>query len=130
MNKKIIALQLAIIMILMNIGINLANDYTGITDLLSYAKKNSSVYSQTLTTTSPAYYKSDNVLFDGYNLLENKAYYYIYVQFDDENGKYCPIEGVTLGQAWIGDSNKYWDLLAYTADNFEYVGLFHRFQVW
>ena len=77
------------------------NDYSGIVELLSYAKSNDAVYSQDLTTTSTAYFRSDNALFDGNNLLENKAYYYIYAEFDDEEGKYYPIEGVTLGQAWL-----------------------------
>ena len=56
-------------------------------------------------------------------LLQDDAYYYIYVEFDDENGKYYPIEGITLGQAWIADSKEYWDLWAYTEDNFEWNNL-------
>lgn len=99
------------------------NDYSGITDLLSYAKSNSAVYSQNLTTTSTAYFRSDTTLFDGRSKLENKAYYYIYVQFDDENGKYYPIEGVTLGQAWFSTYSNSWDLWAYTQDNFSWDNL-------
>lgn len=100
-----------------------SNDYSGITALLSYAKNNNSIYSSDLTTVSPNYYKNDKALFDGLKLLQHKAYYYIYVEFDDENGKYYPIEGVTLGQAWISSSNTYWDIYAYTADNFEWDNL-------
>lgn len=99
------------------------NDYSGITELLSYAKTHDAVYSQTLTTTSEAYYRSDESLFDGYTLLQDDAYYYIYVEFDDENGKYYPIEGVTLGQAWKSSNNSNWDLWAYTADNFDWDNL-------
>lgn len=96
------------------------NDYTGITDLLSYAKNNKAVYSKQLTTTSTAYFMSNDALFDGGSLLEHKAYYFIYVEFDDENGKYYPIEGVTLGQAWFPSNTNFWDLWAYTSSDFKW----------
>jgi len=99
------------------------NNYSGITELLSYAKNNNAVYSQSLTTTSLAYYRSDSALFDGRKLLEDKSYYYIYVVFDDENGKYYPIEGVTLGQAWFSSSTNSWDLYAYTSGDFKWDNL-------
>lgn len=100
------------------------NDYSGITELLSYAKNHDAIYSQTLTTTDVAYFSTEETLFDGSSLLDHKAYYYIYVEFDDENGKYYPIEGVTLGQAWkLSTDNEDWDLYAYTADNFEWDNL-------
>ena len=99
------------------------NDYSGITELLTYAKNNNSIYSKELTTTSTAYFRSDEALFDGNKLLENKAYYYIYVQFDDENGKYYPIEGITLGQAWLSTSSSSWDLWAYTSSDFKWDNL-------
>lgn len=99
------------------------NDYSGITKLLTYAKNNSSIYNQTLTTTSQAYFRSDTALFDGRKLLEHKAYYYIYVNFDSENGKYRPVEAVTLGQAWHSSSSTSWDLWAYTSENFKWENL-------
>lgn len=99
------------------------NDYSGITELLSYAKTNSAIYTSNLTTTFENYYKSDKILFDGNSLLNNKDYYYIYVQFNDENGKYYPIEGVTLGQAWFSNSSDNWDLIAYTSEKFEWNNL-------
>ena len=96
-------------------------DYSGITELLTYAKNNNAIYTQDLVTTRENYFSTENALFEGNNLLEHKAFYYIYVQFDDENGKYYPIEGVTLGQAWISDN--YWDLWAYTSENIEWNNL-------
>ena len=97
------------------------NDYSGITELLSYAKSHSAVYTKELETTSSNYFSSKDVLFDGNTLLTHKDFYYIYVLFDDENGKYAPVEGVTLGQAWIGTS--LWDLYAYTRENIEWNNL-------
>ena len=99
------------------------NDYTGITELLTYAKNNKAIYTKDLTTTIENYYSTKDALFDGIKLLDHKAYYYIYVEFDDENGKYYPVEGVTLGQAWIGSTKEYWNLWAYTAGNFEWNNL-------
>ncbi len=99
------------------------NNYTGITELLQYAKKHDAVYSKDLTTTSLAYFRSDNALFDGRKLLEDDAYYYIYAQFDDEDGKYYPIEGVTLAQAWLAESSNAWDLWAYTSSDFKWNNL-------
>lgn len=99
------------------------NDYSGITELLTYAKNNEAVYSADLTTTSIGYYRNEKALFDGISLLQDRAYYFVYAEFDDENGKYCPIEGVTLGQAWISSTNEFWDMYAYTADNFEWTNL-------
>ena len=99
------------------------NDYSGITSLLTYAKNNNALYTADLTTTHEGYFSTDKALFDGLSLLQHKAYYFIYVEFDDENGKYYPIEGVTLGQAWVSDSNKYWDLMAYTSEKFQWNNL-------
>lgn len=99
------------------------NDYSGIQELLTYAKKNGSVFSKQLTTTSIANYRYKEALFDGRKLLEDKQYYYIYVEFDDENGKYYPIEGVTLGQAWFSTSSSNWDLWAYTKGEFKWDDL-------
>lgn len=99
------------------------NDYSGVEDLLTYAKNNSGVYAADLTTTNVQYYKNEKALFDGIKLLQNGAYYFIYVEFDDENGKYCPVEGITLGQAYTNSTTKKWDIFAYTADNFDWNNL-------
>lgn len=99
------------------------NDYSGITELLTYAKNNASIFTTNLTTTSITRYHSKQTLFDGRQLLQDKAYYYIYVDFDDENGKYYPIEGVTLGQAIFREYTGSWWLSAYTDEDFEWNDL-------
>lgn len=98
------------------------NDYSGITSLLTYAKNNNAIYTDDLTMNENRRIRHDNILFDGTSLLENEAYYYIYVDFDDENGKYYPVEGITLGQAHIYHDGT-WDLFGYTDDGFEWTNL-------
>ena len=99
------------------------NDYTGITELKEYAKKDKGVFTTNLTTTRENRYDSEQALFDGNAVLVDDAYYYIYVVFDDENGKYIPIEGITLGQAFLAEHSEFWDLWAYTSEDFEWNNL-------
>ena len=96
------------------------NDYTGITDLLDYAKENNALCSETLTTTGVGRYESDSALLDGAR-LNNGEYYYIYIKFDDENGKYEPVEAVTLTQA-VNSSN-IWFLCTLSDDRFTWNNL-------
>lgn len=56
-------------------------------------------------------------------MLEDDAYYFIYAKFDDENGKYYPIEGITLGQAYKSNTDSKWNIWAYTSDKFEWNNL-------
>ena len=100
-------------------------DYSGITSLLTIAKNDSSpIYNKDLTTTRVTMYNSDDALFDGRQVLSNKAFYYIYTVFDDENGKYAPVEGVTLAQAWLSESeSKAWDLWSFDSDKIEWNNL-------
>ena len=39
--------------------------------------------------------------------LEDKAYYYMYVVFDDENGKYYPASGLTIAKADVFTSGEH-----------------------
>jgi len=104
------------------------NDYSGITELQAYAKKDKGVFSTNLTTTHENYYHSEQALCDGNALFVDDAYYYIYAVFDDENGKYIPIEGITLGQAYLSDISDYWNLWAYTSEEFEWNNLESKYE--
>ena len=92
------------------------NDITGFEELLEYGKTQTAIYDNQLTSTKYENGSCDNG-YDSSDLesipiidlkLENEAYYYVYAELDDENGKYYPVEGVTLGQAKVGDD--YWSL--------------------
>ena len=94
--------------------------------MLTYAKNdNSPIYNNNLVTTSKALYRNtEETLLKGKELITDKAFYYIYAVFDDENGKYVPIEGVTLAQAWISTNGKSWDLWAYSDEKIEWANFF------
>lgn len=95
------------------------NDYTGITELLAYAKKNNAIISKTLTTTDVAEYESDDLLLDG-TTLSRDDYYFFYIEFDDENGKYAPVEAVTLSQLVMDSGKKTWFFVTVSDDNFKW----------
>ena len=71
-------------------------------NLLTFAKADTN----SLLNTSSSSDHTDFLSFKGKtnikaSQLVNEAYYYLYVELDDENGKYYPVEGVTLTQANI-----------------------------
>ena len=100
--------------------------------LLEYAKKSNAIFNKKLSTVKEgdaAYDTSDGA--EKINLkLDNKAYYYMYVVFDDENGKYYPASGLTISKAdvftegkakgdwymfFLGDDSFKWDDFGTTA---------------
>ena len=99
---------------------------TGLESLLQYSKSAKTIYNEKLESSY-----SNGQAYSGYysahgsevvNLsLENGAYYFMYAELDDENGKYYPVEGITLARAstyesgaWylflLGDESFNWDL--------------------
>ena len=90
--------------------------------LLTYANNSDAVFNEKLTSSSQG--GSEYVSYGGSKLinlkLEDKAYYYMYVVFDDENGKYYPASGLTIAKAsvytdgawymfFLGDKDFKWD---------------------
>ena len=90
--------------------------------LLEYAKNSNAIFNKKLTMPK----KGDPSYMSGFgaeliNLkVDDKAYYYMYVVFDDENGKYYPASGLTISQAstfkdgnwymyFLGDDDFKWD---------------------
>ena len=94
----------------------------GFANLEEYAKLNSPVYEGKLTTNEEFWlgYKIEGETLPLAGKLEDDEYYYVYVIFDDENGKYAPIEHcLTLGQASVHEDDK-WYLLPYGDDKFKW----------
>lgn len=87
------------------------NKNNAITDLLNYAKKTNSIFEKTYSFGENSSIP-DNVKF------ENKGYYFIYFELEDENGKYYPVEDVELYQASVSGKNV--DLINHTDRNFVY----------
>lgn len=76
--------------------------------LTTYAKSTNSIYQEKLSTSDTSVsgrndYDSSNGVDKRIELsnVEDGAYYYLYVNFDDESGKYYPIEGITLCKAEV-----------------------------
>ena len=94
-----------------NILNNIKNNMEeGWKSLLSYSKSDSSPVYNSTQECSKAY---SWILFeDKLNIstsqLSDKEYYYLYIEMDDENGKYYPIEAVTLTQASVYQSQNAW----------------------
>lgn len=80
-------------------------------ELLTYAKSAKSIYNKTL---SLSYSES---IIDDIDLVDGK-YYYIYLELNNENGKYFPVEDVVLSQASVVDSAKI--LYNYLDDGFSW----------
>lgn len=101
------------------------NNSVGFEELLSYAKKNSGIYNETVIANSDSvfieyntnYNEEKNVI--NLKSLENDAYYFIYIKTDDENGKYTSNEAVTLAQA--STYNNYWSMFFYGSEDFKWA---------
>lgn len=99
------------------------SDVNGMKELLSYAKSASnSIYNQKVKSTADRNGYTEKLDL-GYNNLKNASYYYLYVQLDDENGKYYPVEGVTLALSKKFDANNYWSLFFLGSSDFSWAGL-------
>ena len=82
--------------------------------LMDYAKKADAVYTTTLAVKS-----GQDGITPKMNLVDD-AYYFVYYQLDDENGKYYPGEEVSLYQACISDDLAIISLHNYLDDKFEW----------
>ena len=93
----------------------------GFSNLEVYAKANSAIYEQKVTSNSHVhgltYYEKINI---SASQLEDKEYYYLYIIFDDEDGKYYPIEHcLTFSQASVPTSSS-WFLHFYGSNDFNW----------
>lgn len=77
------------------------NESNALNKLLSYAKTEKSIYSETFAAQT----QYDGVITS--NQLIDNAYYYIYAELEDENGTYYPVEDVGLVQADIRSDGEF-----------------------
>lgn len=81
-------------------------------DLLNYAKNADSVYVAQVPLG-----QSDSIT-SGFD-IKNKEYFYVYMELDDENGKYSPLEDVSLYQGCVSESVGK-NLFDYLSDSFKW----------
>lgn len=82
--------------------------------LLNYAKTSKSIY----TGSIPA--QKDCASITNKMKLVDEAYYYVYMTLDDENGKYYPVEDVSLYQALVSSDKEVYALYDYLDSNFKW----------
>lgn len=95
------------------------------TKLLEYGRnQEDTVITTTVDTNASFGYATDTQIFEG-SKLNNGAYYYLYAYISDENGKYVPVESVTIAVAkTFPDMDGYpWYLFFYGSDDFNFDGI-------
>lgn len=79
--------------------------------LMNYAKNSQSIYTGTVAL------GESNSITSKMDLVD-EAYYYVYMEMDDESGKYYQIEDISLYQAVVGDTRKM--LFDYLSSDFKW----------
>lgn len=86
---------------------------TAFTELMEYSKKTEAIASGSVKL------GRDKSIITDLKLAEN-VYYYVYLELDTENGKYYPIEDVSLYQTLISEEGKNIQLTSITDKDFEW----------
>ena len=103
-------------------------DSSGMSELLAYAKSGSHMVSKnfetgtTMTSIDYDAYTGSTLKAIEINNIEDKAYYYLYVKGDTENGKYIEQEAVTFALSSKHSDGK-WSMFFYDTDNFKWTDL-------
>lgn len=101
------------------------NDANGFSNLLSYAKNATNpTLEKTEVANYPNGYNVNFALTSGSSFIDG-AFYYLYAEIDDENGKYIPIESVTIAKASTYPTLEGypWYLFFYGDDKFNFDGI-------
>lgn len=81
------------------------------------------LYEKTVSATIFNGYTCSEGLIPGTSLVDG-AYYYLYAELDTENGKYIPLESITLAKARVYPTLDYsWYMFFYGSDKFNFDGL-------
>ena len=78
---------------------------------MNYAKNSKEIYQTKIKIDHQSYFRKDEQEgFEGEKLLEDKKFYYAYIKFDDEEGKYINYEAVKLCYASNEKDRKDWSV--------------------
>lgn len=99
-------------------------DATGFARLMEYAENDSNpLYDEVKSPTYSNGYAQDGEIIAGSKLSDN-AFYYLYAELDDEDGKYIPLKSVTLAQADVYPDQDYsWYLFFYGSKELNFDGV-------
>lgn len=101
------------------------NEKDAFSKLLEYAKTSDTLYNNSLTATKISEefydcgYSDENEKAVSLTNLQDGAYYFLYAELDSENGKYYPVEGISLAQCDILENNN-WYMFFLGDDNFKW----------
>ena len=87
--------------------------------LLDYSKTSKAIYDGTIEG-SPNFAANLNKGLQ--EAVKDGTYYFIYVKFDDEGGKYYPVEGVTVGVGLVPTTQS-WNIVFYGNSQFNWDNL-------
>lgn len=92
--------------------------------LKDFAKNDSNaLYNKTVEATEYYGYNTDSSIVSGRDLVDN-GYYYLYGELDTEDGKYIPLESVTITKASVYPNNNYsWFMFFYGSNEFNFDGI-------
>ena len=91
---------------------------------MEYAENDSNpLYDEVKSPTYSNGYAQDGEIIAGSKLSDN-AFYYLYAELDDEDGKYIPLKSVTLAQADVYPDQDYsWYLFFYGSKELNFDGV-------
>ena len=97
---------------------------SGFANLKEFAKNDSNaLYDKTVTANTNNGYRNDGSILNGKDLVD-KGYYYLYAFVDSEDGKYVPVESITITQASVyPDQDYHWFMFFYGSGQFNFDGI-------
>ena len=99
------------------------NEASGFANLNNFAKKDTNaVFDKTVEANKYNGYSTQENLIN-YKDLTHNAYYYLYAELDTENGKYLPLESITITKAHVYPDSGKWFMFFYGSKDFNFDGI-------
>lgn len=109
------------------------NESDAFENLLKFSKTATTIYNKTLTSNRDTFFgqpggynvdRDEPGIIDLSSSVIDAKYYFLYAELDDENGKYYPVEGITLAKSSRNEfsniSNINWTLFFLGSDSFSW----------